>query len=210
MEARMTNIVTITHADKSKSGKDRVYFNGKNNWQEAYYVGNRCESVPPVGATIDADTSSSDFKGKTVWFLNRWKPVRTEPNPAPQRLAGGMSDQAQELAAKSFGPTDAQARSIMAAQQKPKGWSDLPTGDMLRYVSNVVGTAIEACLIKEPKELAPWCAAAYRSAEALRSGDVPEFDNDVPSFSEPDPAEQHGFDEGEPPYGDEQQPGDPF
>jgi hypothetical protein len=196
-------VVTVTHADQSKAGKQRIYVGGKNNWQDAIYVGQRCASVPSVGATIDAQMTSKTFQdGRTTWFLNSWQPV----NGAPTPYALGQASQPYVSTPSQQAP----AKQELAPAQQRLGWPDLPTGDMLRWVSNVVGSAIAANLIKTPSDISMWVGASYRAAESLRKGDVPEFDSDVPRFVEPDPAEQQGHDEGEPPYGDEQQPGDPF
>ena len=164
----MTNIVTVTYQDKSKSGKDRVYFDGKNNWQEAFYVGQKCNGVPPMGATIDADTSSKDFNGHTTWFLNRWKPVNQSANP--------------------------QSSASAPPQKFIAGW-DIPTGDLSRFVSNVIGSAIAAGLIKLPTDIAAWVAASYDAGNALKSGKVEHFNDPVPKFVEPDPTEEQGFDD---------------
>jgi hypothetical protein len=76
-------IVTVTHTDKSKQGKDRVYFGGNNHWQDAYYVGT-CP-VPQVGATIEADTSSKQFNGAAfpTFFLNSWTLKTPQEAPKP-------------------------------------------------------------------------------------------------------------------------------
>jgi hypothetical protein len=171
-------VVTVTHADQSKAGKQRIYVGGKNNWQDAVYVGQRCASVPPVGATIDANMSSKTFPdGRQMWFLNSWQPVN---GVAPQQSTGNYPPQL----------TSAPGLGVPAANPQPApakaGW-DIPTGDLSRFVSNVVGSAIAANLINTPSEIAQWVGASYRAAESLRSGDVPEFDSDVPRFTEPDP-----------------------
>jgi hypothetical protein len=161
------SIVTVTHMDASKKGTKRVYFDGKDNWQDAYYLGRNCP-LPAIGARIDAQVSSKDFNddGRQTWFLNDWKPVEA-----------------------------AKASSAPKAKDAPGGW-DIPTGDLSRFVSNIVGSAIAAGLIKEPGEIALWCSSAYRSAQGLRSGKVLDFDDGVPDLSgEADPSESHGVDE---------------
>lgn len=166
----MPNIVTVTNIDQSKSGKTRVFFDGRNDWQAAVYLGQKCNGCPPKGARIEADTSSKTFEdGKTVWFLNRWKaiPASQQPILAPQ----------------------------MANQKPPAGW-DIQSGDLSRFASNVVGQAITAGLITTPSQVAPWTAAAYRAAEDLRSGRVKDFSDEVKSFvTEPDTAAQQNEDD---------------
>jgi hypothetical protein len=69
-------LVTVTKADTSKGGAPRVYFDNKHDWKDAYYVGKKIEA-PAVGLTIEANTSSRDYQGKTYWYLNSWN----APNP---------------------------------------------------------------------------------------------------------------------------------
>jgi hypothetical protein len=168
--------VTVTKADVSTKGKPRVYFDNKHNWQDAVYIGNSCGAAPVVGQVIDADTSSQRFQNarSDTWFLNRWT-AATQP---PSQQGPFLTDKNGHLIVHT---------ETMVNKLK-QGWPDLPTGDMLRWVSNVVGSAIAANLIKTPSDIAQWVGASYRAAESLRSGDVPEFDSDVPRFVEPDPA----------------------
>jgi hypothetical protein len=181
-------VVTVTHADKSKSDKDRVYFGGRHNWQDAYYVSTKIP-VPAVGSIIDATTVSKDFNGKTTWFLNAWKPASGVPHEAVQGT--------RVVAGSGGGGT-------LAIHVPVKGW-DIPTGDLSRFVSNVIGSAIAAELIRVPPDMGPWIAEAYRVLEAVRSGKIldwsftladtmqesgdepvdpqsgePEFDDDIP------------------------------
>jgi hypothetical protein len=190
-------IVTVTNIDTSKNGKTRIFFNGRGNWQDAHYLGSRCVA-PGLGMTIDADVSGKDFRndGKMTYFLNSWKPA-----PA----ANGAAQQMSQITQIRPGSDSGQIGSVnMQGPQPgyippkpPSGW-DIPTGDLSRFVSNVIGSAIAANLIKTPSDIAQWVGASYRAAESLRSGDVPEFDSDVPRFVEPDAAERQGFEEGDP------------
>ena len=189
----MANIQTVTKIDSSKNGKPRVYFGGRHNWQDAHYLGNKC-ALPQQGATVDADVSSKDFNsdGKITWFLNSWKAAS---NGAPQQIPGPT---AQNIAA----PQQMQTVPYKA----PAGW-DIPTGDLSRFVSNVVGSAIAAGLIKTPNDIASWSAAAYRAGNDLRSGKVKDFDDVLASMKEleeADPLESQT-------YGDQDDPdGVPF
>ena len=164
--------VTVTKIDVSTKGKPRVYFDNKHNWQDAVYIGQDCGPPPPVGWIIDADTSSKRFQNakSDTWFLNRWTAAQQQVAPAKQELA--------------------------PAQQQ-LGW-DIPTGDLSRFASNIVGQAITAGLIKKPGDVAGWTAAAYRAAECLRSGKVQDFDDELPDWGHgaPDPAEQQQEDAG--------------
>ena len=214
--------VTVTKADVSTKGKPRVYFDNLHNWQNAIYIGQNCGTPPSVGMVIDADTSSTRFPNAKAdtWFLNRYSVVQgpitagAASGPAqrietPAGVAWGSNLQAGSTPAPGGAQGDATGSSTgaltFASAPTIKGWSDLPTGDMLRWVSNVVGSAIAAQLIRTPSDIAQWVGASYRAAESLRSGDVPEFDSDVPRFIEPDPVaeQQQGEDEFE---GDESIP----
>ena len=140
--------VTVTKVGKSRSNKDVVYFDNKHDFQDAYYIGNKCPSIPQVGQLIEPSASSSEFRGNTYWYLNSWKGVGTSPAR----------------------PVDTPQGSDQSAPREPlKGW-DIQSGDLSRYVSNVVGSAIAAGLIKTPLQLLEWSGVAYVSAESLRNG----------------------------------------
>src|SRR6202012_5136536 len=126
--------VTVTKVGKSRSNKDVVYFDNKHDFQDAYYIGNKCPSIPQVGQLIEPSASSSEFRGNTYWYLNSWKGVGTSPAR----------------------PVDTPQGSDQSAPREPlKGW-DIQSGDLSRYVSNVVGSAIAAGLIKTPLQLLEW------------------------------------------------------
>jgi hypothetical protein len=190
--------VTVTKVDKSTKGKDRVYFDNRHNWQDSIYIGQACGTPPSVGMVIDADTSSTRFQNakSDTWFFNRYSVVQgpiTAGGAAQQtnQIRPG-SDSGQIGSINMQGP---QAGYIPPPAKPPAGW-DIPTGDLSRFVSNVIGSAIAANLIKTPSEIAQWVGASYRAAESLRSGEVPEFDSDVPRFVEPDAAEQQQTEQG--------------
>ena len=177
----MANIQTVTKIDTSKSGKPRVYFGGRHNWQDAHYLGNKC-SLPQQGATIDAEVSSKDFNsdGKITWFLNSWKLASIAPQPLPAQPAA--------------------PQQTPVPYKAPAGW-DIPTGDLSRFVSNVVGSAIAAGLIKTPNDIAPWSASAYRAGNDLRSGKVKDFDDPVPDmrgYEKGDTADDYAGEDQEP------------
>jgi hypothetical protein len=178
--------VTVTKVDKSTKGKDRVYFDNLHNWQNAFYVGQDCGPPPAVGMVIEADTSSMRYQNAKAdtWFLNRYSVVQ---GPITAGAANGAVNSPQAAGNPPLAPVKAPAVS---------GWPDLPTGDMLRWVSNVVGSAIAADRIESPQEMAAWVAAAYRAAEGLRSGKVEDFDDAPPDLSGLPPEEpQGGYDE---------------
>lgn len=79
--------VKVTKSDKTQKGKPYVCFDGKNTWQDFYYLGRDVER-PEVGLTIEANTSSKTFDdGKTIWFLNGWKEVKQEAPKGNGRIA---------------------------------------------------------------------------------------------------------------------------
>jgi hypothetical protein len=170
---KMANVVKVTFADQSKNGKRRVYFDGKNGWKDAFYVGNDC-AAPPVGATIDVEVSSKDFtgRGNLTWFLNGWKIVPPANGVAPQQEAP-----------KPIIPTH-------------EGW-EIPGMNAAQLVSNVLATAITAGLIKYPGDLGAWSNAAQGALHRLRDGKFEAQDVVNGSYTEQDPSEPQGFPEDE-------------
>lgn len=178
-------ILTVTKTDQSNNGKPRVYFGGKNDWKDAYYIGNKCNGIPEVGTVIDANTSSKRFNNSKydTWFLDNWKPASNGNGHATeiQQTANPAAKTYQQLA-------------------KPAGWA-IDYGDLSRFVSNVVGSAIAANLIQKPADMAPWIASAYRALEAVRDGKILDFDDEPPArMRMPDPSEPQGFDPEDPGY----------
>jgi hypothetical protein len=178
-------IVTVTHADKSKQGKDRVYFGGKNHWKDAYYVGANCP-VPQVGATIEADTSSKQFNGapSPTYFLNGWK-IRT--NGSPQQESPKIQIPPHE---GGWAKTVVTGQPIIPTHD---GW-EIPGMNAAQLVSNVLATAITAGLIKYPGDLGAWSNAAQRALQRLRDGKFEAQDLVNGSYTEqgPDPTGDQG------------------
>lgn len=143
---------TVTKADTSKGGAPRVYFDHKHDWKDAYYVSKKIEA-PAVGAVIEANTASSDYQGKTYWYLNGWKEANGAATP----------------------------NATLGKVTPVKGWN-IDAGDLSRFASNVIGSAIEAELITDPEQIGVWIAAAYRAGEQLRSGKVQDFNDPLPEF----------------------------
>lgn len=179
-------IGTVTKIDSSTNGKPRIYLDNKHNWPDAIYVGNKCNGIPMLGQIIEASTTSKRFADakSDTWFLESWKPAVVQQASQPSQPVAQIQTP--------------QINGTYTAPAKPvQGWPDVPTGDLSRFVSNLVGTAIAAGLIKTPSDLAPWTAAAYRAANDLRTGKVRDFDDPVPKFVEdgdpgPDPADGFG------------------
>ena len=182
----------LTHMDQSKRGSWRAYFDGRNDWQNAYYVGQNCPwPLPPIGTELEVDTSSKRFIGAKAdtWFLNDFK-----------IKANGAGQQEAQMGKAIGSPAPANDQNKYWNQQtKPQtGW-DIPSGDLSRFASNVLGSAIAAGLIKTPHDIAPWTAAAYRAGNDLRTGKVKDFD-DADGLAihadGPDPTEDHGYEDG--------------
>lgn len=75
-------------------------------------------------------------------------------------------------------------RPVMDASGKPETASTVTEADILRSVSNVVGSACAAGVVKTPDELAAWFGAAYfgfmgmgNSAQTPANGPAHEFDD---------------------------------
>jgi len=147
-------IKTVTSAGLSSNGKPYVCLDGDKT---RYYVSQKIES-PAVGAVIDADTSSKRFDGAKfdTWFLNSWK--------AP--TVKSAAEVKQEIAQKALPPPVV----------NPGSWM-IDYGDCSRFVSNVVGSAIGAGLIKEPGDIHPWICDAYKALQGLRMGQPVEFND---------------------------------
>lgn len=155
------SIVTVTKVGTTRSGKPCVWFNGEDGYDNAFYLGKKTES-PPVGAVIEADTVSSDYQGKTYWYLNGWTLSKAQTTPP-----------ATPVAAPVQSPPG-------TGQSRPQAGWDIQSGDLSRFVSNVVGSAIAAGLIKKPDDIHPWVYMAYKAGEGMRSGDQKYFEDSVP------------------------------
>ena len=158
-------IVTVSKVGQTRTGKPCVWFNGEDGYDKAVYLGKKTES-PPVGAVIDADTVSSDFQGKTYWYLNGWTPSKGQPTTP----ATPVADPAQSPPGTAH----------IVTYTRPNGGWDIQSGDLSRFVSNVVGQAILAGLIKKPDDIHPWVYMAYKAGEGMRTGDRKYFEDSVP------------------------------
>jgi len=159
-------IYTVTHADLSKSGKHRIYFDGKHDWKEAYYIGKA--DAPPIGARIEANTSSKqtqDGKG-TLWFVNDWRLAGDQPPPAQVKATVAAST---------------------AVADSHQHWQE--TEAVLRFCSNVVGSALAALRCQKPEEVGIWAKAALEAAQGVVKGKIvvpgvkipgAPFDDDIP------------------------------
>jgi hypothetical protein len=76
-------------------------------------------------------------------------------------------------------------KAIVDAAGKPETASTVTDADILRSVSNVVGNACAAGVVKEPEELAKWFVAAFCGFRELRDAKLPE--REPGQDDEPDP-----------------------
>lgn len=113
-----------------------------------YFVGKCNIDGLTPGDRIEFESNTFGDRG-TLLGLNTWKLAG-----APQRSNG-----AAPAAAASAAPS-------------------VVDGDQLRYASNVVANAIQAGLIKEPREITKWYWGAMDSLHA--SDDEPPFNDDGP------------------------------
>jgi hypothetical protein len=157
--------MTVTKIDSSQNGKPRIYADNRHDWKDAYYV-KQGLYMPAVGQVIEADTSSQEFRpGRVTWFLNQWKAVNS-----PSAAVGAAQRACNGTPGPSSLPNSPMPGSqpISPPAQPLKGW-DIQSGDLSRYASNIVASAITAGLIKEPQDVMRWASAAYASAEGLRN-----------------------------------------
>ena len=125
---------TVTKLGKSQKGRVLVFFDGKHASTDCYLLGNKC-AEPPLNASIEVNTTNEPFNGRDCWWLNSWSLSANQPNPPPM------------------------SQYMVPAGNPPKESIPEPT---LRFISNVVATAITAGLIKTPGEMGPWAYKAYK------------------------------------------------
>lgn len=148
----MSNTATVQEFTKNQSGRTKVKLDGQ--W---YNVGNGVDLGPdsvPVGTRISFDSSSSDFNGKAVWWLNKYSKLPPSSN-------GVHADPAPHPTHPYVAPTTS------------GGSRDEP--DLTITVSGVLKSLCEAKTITDPSQLDIW-AAAIRSA-LLGKSQKDDFDD---------------------------------
>jgi hypothetical protein len=145
-------IMTLTKTDNSKTGKLRAYFDNKHKWQDAYYCGQNVV-LPEIGTVMDCQTVAKSFKREDgsesiTWFLQAWGKAGTASVTAPSA------------------PAPYAAAPVAAS---PSGLR-IDSGDQLRFISNMVGSAITAGTIKAPVDMAYWAKEAFKIVRALERG----------------------------------------
>lgn len=149
---------TVTKLDQTKNGKPVVYFDNKHDYKDAYFLGK--SMPPPMGSVIEVDTKASDFNGKTLWFVQSWK------------FASGQQSAPQPMQANPTTYAPAHPQPAPAPSQSVPAGLLMEPGDVLRFISNVVGQAINAKTIDDPQDIGAWAAEALSVARKLRDGSL--------------------------------------
>ncbi|CAB4121284.1 hypothetical protein UFOVP154_11 [uncultured Caudovirales phage] len=161
-------IVTVSKHGQTKSGKPVVYFNNKHDYTDMFFLNDGVQA-PPIGATIDALTVSS--KDGRFWSLKAWGvvPGSQVPPPQPQQAPQQYTTHA---------PTQAPDPSPDAPVGLP-----MEPGDALRFISNMVGSAVASGTCKLPADMAPWAVHALKIIRRLRDGTLAS--PDIPDTYQP-------------------------
>ena len=145
-------IHTVTKHGTTKSGKNVVYFDNKHNYTDMVFLGRETET-PPVGASIDAMTTSKNFDdGKTLWFLNNWALTANQGN-------GVHAAPAVSLTAP-IKPLPMQPGYVAPA---------LSPSEIRQTIFNVWASAIGAGVIKDPMDLTAWSEGVEKALVKLGS-----------------------------------------
>jgi len=165
-------IVTVQELGQSKSGKPKVKAN--NNW---YFLASDRDTgfiaTPGLGQVIEIKSGSFAIDGKTFLTLEAWRPAAATSSSQPVQVAAS------------------QARA-MPTQTADMHQAFIGQG----FISNVVGQAIVAGLIKSPGQVFDWYNAAKLALEGKKAA-VPFSDN-LPRPREPgqdDEGSQFGEDD---------------
>jgi len=142
-------IMTLTKTDTTKTGKTRAYFDNKTHWKDAFYLG-KSVVLPPIGTVMDCHTVAKRFDNaeQDTWFLQGWAPVNGAAAPAAVQAAPH---------AAPIAPT-------------APGGLRIDSGDALRFISNMIGSAVSAGTIKNPMDMAVWAKQSYLIVRALERG----------------------------------------
>jgi hypothetical protein len=146
--------VIVTHADTSKNGKPRVFFDGNNTWKDAYYLGPKCPD-PPKGVPIEIESHSwRPENGKSdLWFLDSFKVVAQAPQSIP------------EPTQTTYVP-----RSVVSGGLVPSAPIAAPaayTEPERMFVSNIVAAAVTAGHATDPVDLLAWAAGALQALRGM-------------------------------------------
>jgi hypothetical protein len=143
------NSVILTVQEVGQSKSGKPKVKAGGNW---YFMGGSRDTgpinPPVVGQTIEARTGSFMIDGKGFLTIEAWR--------LPQANQAGQGPQRQ-------------------APPPPAGYIDEAS---LRFISNVVGSAIAAGTVKDPGQVNSWFQAAKNALEG-KSAPIP-FDDTVP------------------------------
>ena len=138
--------VTIQSVELSKSGKSHVI---KSTDGQTYFSKPDQGLINHPGRTIDCDISTSEYNGKSMLWINKYK------------LLGEAAEPLIPAARAVIGHTSTPL-SLRHAEQPPSMvW--------LPMASNTVAHAIQAGLIKEPKEVRDWVVAVKDAIENVNN-----------------------------------------
>jgi hypothetical protein len=159
----------IQSMEYSKKGAPKFQING--SW---YYAG-RCKvDGLHVGAAIEFESKPFGDRG-TLNGMEWWKPAQGQPaNGAAQ------TEYARQATVTQGG------KPAGNPQDRVSPMVTITEVDVLRSVSNIVGSACQAGTVKSPEELEKWFVAAWAGllrktpARPLPVGADPEFNDDLP------------------------------
>ena len=150
-------IMTLTKVETSKKGSPKLFFDNKHHWKDAVYASKSIDAskLPPVGTVMDCHTVAKRFDNaeQDTWFLQGWGLV-------PNTTSVAVPSAAASYAAPAPAPV---------AQSAANGLR-IDSGDQLRFISNMVGSAITAGTIKAPVDMAYWAKEAFKIVRALERG----------------------------------------
>ncbi|HUD10958.1 MAG TPA: hypothetical protein VMS08_00985 [Candidatus Saccharimonadia bacterium] len=119
---------TVTEMGESKSHKPKFKIGGR------WYSAGKCPVLGlHAGMTIDFESSSYEYDGKTYWGLEAWKPVTPVVAATPGERGAPE-------------PSHAVPQGLDEAQ--------------LRFVSNCVGSAIANGACSSPSDIRQWFNSA--------------------------------------------------
>ena len=152
-------IVTVSRHGQTKSGKSVVFFNNKHDYTDMYFLNDGVQA-PPIGATIDANTVNS--RDGRFWSLKGWGLV---PGSQVPQQAYAPGTQATPVPHPAMTPAQAPAPTPDAPVGLP-----MEPGDALRFISNMVGSAVSSGVCKTPADMGPWAVHALKIIRRLRDG----------------------------------------
>ena len=140
--------ISILNVKRAPSGKSLIVEVAGR--KEGYFA--KLDSGLEAGMTVEAETKASEWKGKTSWWIEKWKNAST-----PQ---SGMTPPSSQ--------PPIPAKTVEVQEQFTSTGINMA---FLPFVSNCCAHAIAAGKIERPTEIQAWAQAAYSAALSLK--DVP-------------------------------------